>query len=42
MTLGHYFLAETVAEPKVRSEPWLRPNEKFDFAFWLIFGLTWF
>jgi len=30
------------AEPKVRTEPWLRPNEKFDFTFWLISGLTWF
>jgi len=30
------------AEPKVRTEPWRRPNEKFDFTFWLISGLTWF
>jgi len=30
------------AKPKVRTEPWLRPNEKFDFTFWLISGLTLF
>jgi len=30
------------AETKIWTEPWLRPNEKFDFTFWLIFGLTWF
>jgi len=34
--------SELWAEPKVRTEPWLRPNETLDFTFWLISGLMWF
>jgi len=40
--LGTAPKGSTQAEPKVQTEPWLRPNEKFDFRFWLISSLTWF
>jgi len=32
--------ASAQAEPEVRTKTWLRPNEKFDFTFRLISGLT--